>query len=176
MSAPLLAAAVLLAFGLLSGWLLGEGLKSAVRSRKVPDDRPPWGAFGGSWWEDPRPPKIPSGPSPSPAPPPPPPTKRSPSRREIRRTLRQRRRERRLKLKSAERRLEVSRRNLEALDRAGMAVEDAADDLREKWRLWDEEESERVREDLLDDLAVLYPDDSDERLREIAAGFVRGRP
>jgi len=57
-----------------------------------------------------------------------------------------------------------------------MAVEDAADDLREKWRLWDEEESERVREDLLDDLAVLYPDDSDERLREIAAGFVRGRP
>jgi hypothetical protein len=29
---------------------------------------------------------------------------------------------------------------------------------------------------LLDDLAVLYPDASDVRLQEIAAGFVRSKP
>lgn len=150
----------------------------------------PWGATGGAWWEDPRPPDFSRRSSPAPAED----SGRSDrdtafrvvipggsgvryvSARAIRRALRGRRRVRREKLRSLKRRIVLAKETLIALERAGYDPNPPGSDLAQRWREWDDEEGERVREDLLDDLAVLYPDASDVRLQEIAAGFVRSKP
>jgi hypothetical protein len=142
--------------------------------KTAPGPRVPYGALGGPWWADPRPPPLPSDPSSTVVW-----SSGGPVvllARELRQVLRSRRSARRLRLRSLRRRLKAARSTLLALERAGVDPAEPASDLIARWAAWDDEESARVREDLLDDLSLRYPDASDERLSQIAESFIRSKP
>jgi len=65
-------------------------------------------------------------------------------------------------------RVEEARRVLDSLCAADRTKTVEYGDLVARWRDWDDEEGRRMHDELLDDLAVLYPDADDARLGSIA--------